>query len=131
MADPDPRQRPLTDDWAVPAPPPGALPPQPAVRGVRVSIGIVLAVAGHLVTVVVFYSGSAMAGGDWPDTTGRWVLLWSQVVLAAACLIVGLVLAVRRRDGGIGLGLLIGWAAGIPVVAYEFVGDWLFNRIEG
>jgi hypothetical protein len=129
--DDGPRQRPLTDDWAVPPPPPGALPPQPVVRGVRVSIGIVIAVAGHLLTGVVFYVGSAMAGEDWANTTGRWALLWGQVLLAAACLVVGLVLAIRRRDGGIGLGLIIGWAACVPVVGYEFVGDWLFQRIEG
>jgi hypothetical protein len=126
-----PKQRPLTDDWVVPPPPPGALPPQPAVCGVRLSIGIVIAVAGHLLTGIVFYVGSAMAGEDWSDTTGRLVLLWGQVLLAAGCLVVGLVLAIRRRDGGIGLGLIIGWAACVPVVAYEFVGDWLFQRIEG
>jgi hypothetical protein len=131
MADPEPKRRPLTDDWAVPPPPPGALPPRPAVRGVRVSIGIVIAVAGHLLTVVAFYAGSAMAGGDWPDTTGRSVLLWGELLLAAACLVVGPVLAVRRRDGGIGIGLIIGWAACVPVVAYEFAGEWLFSRIEG
>lgn len=126
-----PTQRPLTDDWAVPPPPPGALPPRPAIRGVRVSIGIVITIAGHLLTVIAFYVGSAMAGQEWSDTTGRSVLLWTQVLLGAASLLVGLVLAIRRRDGGIGLGLIIGWAACVPVVAYEFVGDWLFQRIEG
>lgn len=127
----EPKQRPLTDDWAVPPPPPGGLPPRPVVRGVRVSIGIVIAVAGHLLTGVGFFVGSAMAGGDWSDTTGRWVLLWSQVALAAGSLLVGLVLAILRRDGGIGIGLIIGWAACVPVVAYESVGGWLFQRIEG
>lgn len=127
----EPMQRPLTDDWAVPAPPAGALPPRPAVRGVRVSIGIVIAVAGHVLTGTVFFVGSAMAGADWPDTTGRWLLLWGQVLLAAASLVVGLVLAISRRGGGIGIGLIIGWAACVPVVGYVFAGDWLFQRIEG
>ncbi|HEY8471278.1 MAG TPA: hypothetical protein VIL37_01405 [Natronosporangium sp.] len=124
------KQHPLTNDWTVPAPPPGAIPPKPTIRGVRVSIGIVLALAGHLLTFVTFYVGAAMANDDWADTTGRSVLLGCQLVVAAACLLVGLVLAIRRRDGGIGLGLLIGWLIGLIVIVYHFLGDWLFDRIE-
>jgi hypothetical protein len=123
----EPRQRPLTDDWTVPPAPPEVHRP-PGLRGVRISIGIVIAIAGHLVTVIVLYVGAAAAGGDWLDTTGQRVLLWGQVLLGVGCLGTGLVLAIRRRDGGIGLGLIIGWSACVPVVVYEFFAEWLFSR---
>jgi hypothetical protein len=126
----EPRQRPLTDDWTVPRPPPEVLRP-PGLRGVRVSIGIVIALAGHLLTVIVLYVIAVAAAANFLDTTGRWVLLWEQLLLGAGCLITGLVLAIRRRDGGIGIGLIIGWAAGVPLIAYQFLGGWVFSMIGG
>jgi hypothetical protein len=120
-------QKPLTDDWTVPSPPAEVLRP-PGPRGVRVSTGIAIAGFGHILTVFGLYVGSAATDGDWLDTTGRWVLLWSQLALGAGCLLTGLVLAIRR-DSGIGVGLIIGWAAGVPVVAYWFLADWLFTMI--
>jgi hypothetical protein len=123
-----PMQKPLTDDWTVPRPPPEARPQ--GIRGVRVSIGITIAAAGHLLTIIVLYVSSALAGDGWLDSTGRWVLLGGQALLAAACLVTGLVLAIRR-DSGIGIGLIIGWAAGVPVVVYQFLAEWLFITVGG
>jgi hypothetical protein len=122
-------QKPLTDDWTVPKPPPEAMPPR-GNRGVRVSIGIAVAAAGHLLTIVVLYTSAAIAGDAWLDGTGRWVLFGGQGLLAAACLVIGLVLAICR-EGGIGIGLIIGWAAGVPVVANRFYAEMLFANIGG
>jgi hypothetical protein len=43
------------------------------------------------------------------------VALIGQAVLAIAALTAGIILAVRGRDGGIGAGILIGWAVGLII----------------
>jgi hypothetical protein len=70
--------------------------------------------AAHLLTLGVAGAGFAVDDMD-IVLIGVSVLLLGQVLVAAACLTIGIVLT-ARRDGGIGIGLLIGWAVGVLVV---------------
>jgi hypothetical protein len=99
--------------WTVPQPPPSGGRP---IRGGKVAAGIGLAIGGHLVTIAVAVLGILATNA------AAWlvVALVLQVVLFAACLTIGIVWIVKR-DRGLGLGLLIGWAVGVivlPVVGF-------------
>jgi hypothetical protein len=81
------------------------------VRAGRVWAGVLLALLGHAVWLgVVALTATTDGVGLWIGTA-----LLGQLVLFTACLTVGIVLLVRH-ERGIGLGLLIGWAAGVVVV---------------
>lgn len=117
MSHPPPPPRP-------PMPPPGPYqapyqgpPPRRPVRVGRVMAGIGIALAGHLLTLVVSVAGAASGNTD-VSVAGFYTVVGGQLLLAAACLVVGIVLTVRQ-DGGFGVGLLIGWGVGLlfaPVV---------------
>lgn len=107
---------PPPDGWTVPPPPPSPGGDRP-IRGSRVTLGIGLALLGHLVTVAL-----AIPSFTSSDEHGLWLgaALIGQAVLFLVCLVLGIVLTVRG-DRGIGIGLLIGWAVGIivlPVVGF-------------
>lgn len=79
-----------------------------SIEGRRVAVGAGISIAAHLVTLVpmlgVFVdTGAAVAG--------VFLFVVAQVLLLVAVLIVGIVRAVKR-DGGLGVGLLVGWAVG-------------------
>ena len=103
-------------------PPPRLPPPKPRspIKGRRIVAGAAIALGGHLLTVLLGLAGWGVAGTDELDVTIM-VGLLSQLVLFLVCLIAGIVLAVRQ-DGGIGIGLLIGWAVGVLVVPVVGIG---------
>jgi hypothetical protein len=76
-----------------------------------VAIGVAIALAAHLLTLVpmlgVFADIVAAA-------TSAFLFLIAQVILFIVLLVVGIVRTVKQ-DGGIGVGLLIGWAVGLIV----------------
>ena len=117
MSQPPPPPRP-------PVPPPGPYQPpyhgpplRRPVRAGRVVAGVGIALAGHLLTLVVSVAGAAVGNTD-VSIAGFYTVVGGQILLAAGCLVVGIVLTVRQ-DGGFGVGLLIGWGVGLlfaPVV---------------
>jgi hypothetical protein len=115
-----PYQPPPQGSWAVPPDPrrPGA-PHRRPVRVGRVFAGLGIAMAAHLLTLVVALVGVA-GGNDDVIWAGLWIGLAGQLLVFLGCLIAGIILTVRQ-DGGIGIGLLIGWAVGvliIPVIGF-------------
>jgi hypothetical protein len=97
------------NDWTTPPPPhvPGSEELRP-IHGRRVGLGIILAVAAHLVTVGVAAAMGQLESG--PD----WLLVWAlgQLVLLVAAVTAGTILLVRG-DRGVGLGVFIGWGGGL------------------
>jgi len=106
--------------WTVP-PPPG--PPRP-IRTRKVFIGIGLATLGQIaaigIGVLAVYVGSQTDNND-NAVLGIYLEVLLQVVLFGACLALGIVWIVRR-DRGIGLGLLIGWAVTVLVFPVAGIG---------
>lgn len=93
--------------------------PRRPIRGGRVAAGVGIALGGHALTVVVPALGFVADNEDLAGI-GLLVMLGAQLLLALACLVVGIVLTVKQ-DGGIGIGLLIGWGIGLliaPVVGF-------------
>lgn len=118
--------------WTVPPPPPGSDRP---IRGRKVAAGIGLAMLAHLVSIGLAFLAIYVTSNSGDGTTvgyGLIVGLILQVVTFAACLTFGIVWLVKR-DRGIGLGLIIGWAIGVivlPVVGFG-VCVWAFNVSGG
>jgi hypothetical protein len=108
-------QPPPQGSWAVPPHPqqPWA-PPRRRVKGGRIAAGFAIAFAGHLLTLVVATVGVA-ADSDDVIIAGIYVGLGGQLLVFLACLAIGITLTVRQ-EGGIGIGLLIGWAVGVLIV---------------
>ncbi|HET9517010.1 MAG TPA: hypothetical protein VFO77_04720 [Actinoplanes sp.] len=88
--------------------PPGQRRP---IEGRRVAIGVAIAIGAHLLTLAAIPIGSLFQDGA---ILGAFVFLALQGLLFLTLLVVGIVLTVRQ-DGGIGVGLLIGWALGVLV----------------
>jgi hypothetical protein len=113
--------------WTPPPPP-----PEPAGSGKRpiqtrrVWAGIGIALGGHLLTILIGWLASLIfsSAGESRETQALnfvFIAGAAQVVLAIAALVVGIILAVKGRDGGIGVGIIIGWAVGLiisPVVGF-------------
>ena len=104
--------------WTVPPPP-----PQPGGKPIRtgkVWAGIGLAIAAHVVSVVLMVVlAFAMPGSDALGYS-LWAGLLGQLVVFIGCLTFGIIW-IAKYDRGIGIGLLIGWAAGVivlPVVGF-------------
>ncbi|HWG99055.1 MAG TPA: hypothetical protein VNV66_06960 [Pilimelia sp.] len=111
--------------WDVP-PPPGR---PTAVRGGRITAGIGIALGAHLLTISVLLLGLLLQDPDLAGEVGLPVMLIGQAVVFLACLTVGIILT-ARQDGGVGIGLLIGWAVGVvaaPVVGFG-VCVWAISR---
>jgi hypothetical protein len=105
-----PYQPPPQGSWGVPPPP---RPPRRPVKGARVVAGVGIALAGHLLTLVVLAAGVAIGNSEVVGA-GFVIILGGQFLLLVVCLAVGITLT-SRQDGGIGVGLLIGWAVGLLV----------------
>jgi hypothetical protein len=114
--------------WYPPPPPPQPGPGGSGIKPGRVFLGVGIVLGIHLLTLVlawvialIFASdglGSSVSG----DRAGIFLIvaLVLQGLLMIAALTVGIILAVRK-DGGIGIGIIIGWAVGImisPVVGF-------------
>lgn len=110
-----PYQPPPQGSWAVPPDPryPGG-PQRRSVKAGRVFAGLGIAIGAHLLTLVVAVVGVA-GGSEDVIWAGLWIGLGGQLLVFLVCLIVGIVLTVRQ-DGGIGVGLLIGWAVGVLII---------------
>jgi hypothetical protein len=88
--------------------------PSPARRPIafrRVAIGFGIAVGAHLLTLVPMLFG--VVHRSW-GPTGALVFFGLQVLLFPTLLVLGIV-GTARQDGGIGVGLMIGWAIGVIV----------------
>ncbi len=82
-------------------------------------LGIGIAALGHLLTIVIPWGAALAMSGE---AAGNFLALAliGQVILMIGVLAVGITLAVKR-DGGVGVGLLIGWAVGLlisPIVGF-------------
>jgi hypothetical protein len=110
-----PPYQPPPGSWAVPPNPqhPGRPQRRPVKVG-RVFAGLGIAIAAHLLTLVAPLVGLVSRSDD-VIYGGLWIGLGGQVLVFLACLVVGIILTVRQ-DGGIGVGLLIGWAVGVLIV---------------
>jgi hypothetical protein len=90
--------------------------------------GIGIALAAHLATLVLLLIGLLFRDGDFAAGPGLVALLIGQLVVFVGCLVVGIVL-IARQDGGIGVGLLIGWAIGLLIAPVAGFGIciWAFS----
>jgi len=112
-------------DWNVPPPPRRASEP---IRGRRVAAGIGIALAAHAATLLLLLGGLLFRDEDFAAGPGLIALLVGQLAVFVGCLTVGIVLTVRQ-DGGVGVGLLIGWAIGLLVAPVAGFGIcvWAFS----
>ncbi|WP_120318758.1 hypothetical protein [Catellatospora citrea] len=104
---------------SAPVPVPSAVPAPSAdarrrQRVRRVRSGIWAALAGHGLALTIPLLPAALA--DAPGTVYAACIVVAQVLLAATVVGLGIARTVRR-DGANGVGLVIGWIAGVPVAA--------------
>jgi hypothetical protein len=109
---------PVTSEWTVPAPPRTAA--DRPIRGWRIMAGAVLAIAAHLVVTGSGIAAIQAGFGDAYLEDGGGILaflmlLFVQGLLVVLCALPGVMLLVFG-DRGLGIGLLIGWAAGVAVL---------------
>jgi hypothetical protein len=108
---------PVTSEWTVPA----QLRPvaDRPIRAWRIIAGAVLAIVAHLVLtgsgVAVVRAGFGDAYVEDGGILAFLMLLFVQGALVVICALPGLLLLVFG-DRGFGIGLLIGWAAGVAVL---------------
>jgi hypothetical protein len=103
-------------------------PPRSTIRAKRVWAGIGIALLAHVLTILPMVVAAAVDFDDFAAGVGVAVTLIGQVVVFLGCLVVGVVL-IAKNDGGVGVGLLIGWAVGllvVPVVGFGLC-LWLYN----
>jgi len=108
----------VSPDWT-PPPPPEASGRRP-IRPGLLWIGVGIALGGHLLTILIGWLVALNVSGEAP-VNFLYVAGIGQVVLAVAALAYGITATVRARDGGIGVGIIIGWAIGLiisPVVGF-------------
>ncbi len=77
----------------------------------RVTIGVGIAIAAHLLTLLPMLGVFADTGAA---IAGAFLFFVAQVILFVTLLVVGIVRTVKQ-DGGLGVGLLIGWAVGLVI----------------
>lgn len=114
---------PPPSDWTVPPPPP---PPgdQRPIRGRKVAAGLGLAALGQVAAIGLGLLVT-IALGQTENSENAWLGVYLeillQVLLFIACLVFGIVW-IARKDRGIGLGLLIGWAVSTLVFPIAGIG---------
>jgi hypothetical protein len=90
------------------------------IRAGRLWTGIGEALAGHLLTILIGW-GMALASPDEAASTFLVIAGIGQVLLAILALGIGITLTVKGNDGGLGVGIIIGWAVGLiisPIVGF-------------
>ncbi|GAA0721504.1 hypothetical protein Drose_07730 [Dactylosporangium roseum] len=111
---------PSPNNWTVP-PPPGEERP---IRGKKVFAGIGLAALGQVAAIGLGVLATflfAMSENSENALFGVYLEILLQVLLFLACLILGIVW-IARKDRGIGLGLIIGWAVSVLVFPVAGIG---------
>ena len=116
---PDPQQPPDPQPLQYPQYPSGPEAGQPAanprpIRASRVWAGIGLAFLGHILAACV--GGVIASAGSGASSYFGFAFPVLELGLLAACITLGTI-QLRRGDRGIGVGLLIGWAASAVVFA--------------
>ncbi|MET7421639.1 hypothetical protein [Dactylosporangium sp. NPDC005555] len=109
--------------WTVPPPPPPPGGERP-IRGRKVAIGLGLAALGQVLTIGLGVLGvflGAVSDNSENALLGIYLEILLQLLLFVACLVVGIVW-IARRDRGLGLGLLIGWAVSVLVFPVAGIG---------
>jgi hypothetical protein len=111
-------------DWTVPPPPQFPPGPERPIRTRRVFGGIGLAFLGQVVAILLGV-GAIVLGSQSENSEnallGVYLEIVLQILLFLACLIVGIVW-IARKDRGIGLGILIGWAASVLIFPVAGIG---------
>jgi hypothetical protein len=83
-------------------------------------LGIGIAFAGHLLTILIGWILAVVMSGE-SVALFLFVAAIGQIVVAIAALVVGIILVVRGQDGGVGVGLIIGWSIGLiitPIIGF-------------
>jgi hypothetical protein len=115
---------PPNSGWTVPPPP---LPPNGQdrpIRGRKVAAGLGIAAGGQVLAIGIGVLVTILfAASDNSENAllGVYLEMLLQLVLFVACLVVGIVWIVRR-DRGLGLGILIGWAVSVIVFPIAGIG---------
>ena len=108
--------------WTVPPPPPQG--EDRPIRGRKVAAGLGIAVGGQVLAIGIGVAVTILfATSDKSENAllGIYLEMLLQLVLFVACLVVGIVWIVRR-DRGLGLGILIGWAVSVIVFPVAGIG---------
>jgi hypothetical protein len=103
--------------WTVPLPP---RPPDRPIRAGKVWAGIGLAIAAHVVSIVITVALAFAVTASQALAITLWVGLAGQLAVFVGCLAFGIIW-IAKYDRGIGVGLLIGWSVGVivlPVVGF-------------
>jgi hypothetical protein len=122
---------------STPPPPPEQADKHP-IRPRRIWTGIGVALSGHLLTILIGAFASLIfsspgGGGEVAVLNFVFIAVIGQVILAIAALGIGIFRMVKGQDGGVGVGIIVGWAVGLiisPVVAFG-VGVSLVNSSTG
>ena len=110
----------VSPDWTPPPPPEQAGSGKRPIRPGRVWTGIGIAMGGHLFTIFIGWLVAVLISGE-EALNFLLVSGAGQILLAIAALVVGIILVAKGRDGGIGVGIIIGWAVGLiisPIVGF-------------
>ncbi|MGI5178419.1 hypothetical protein ACQEVZ_19000 [Dactylosporangium sp. CA-152071] len=111
----------MNPNWTVPTPPPDGERP---IRGRKVAAGLGIAAAAQVLVIIIGVVVTiAFGASDNSENAllGVYLEMLLQVVLFVACLVVGIVWIVRR-DRGLGIGILIGWAVSVIVFPIAGIG---------
>ena len=110
----------VSPDWTPPPPPEQAGSGKRPIRPARVWLGIGIALGAHLFTILIGWLAALLFSGE-DVVLFLFVSGAAQILLAIAALVVGIILVVKARDGGVGVGIIIGWAVGLiisPIVGF-------------
>ncbi|GAA1545824.1 hypothetical protein GCM10009827_077410 [Dactylosporangium maewongense] len=111
----------MNPNWTVPTPPPDGERP---IRGRKVAAGLGIAAAAQVLVIIIGVVVTIAFGASDNSQNallGVYLEMLLQVVLFVACLVVGIVWIVRR-DRGLGIGILIGWAVSVIVFPIAGIG---------
>ncbi|GAA3186457.1 hypothetical protein ACFO1B_11810 [Dactylosporangium siamense] len=114
---------PPNSGWTVPSPPPPNGQERP-IRGRKVAAGLGIAAGAQVLAIGIGVLVTiALASTDNSENAlfGVYLELLLQLVLFVACLVIGIVW-IARRDRGLGLGILIGWAVSVIVFPVAGIG---------
>jgi hypothetical protein len=115
---------PPNSGWTVPAPPPLPNGEERPIRGGKVAAGLGIAAGAQVLAIGIGVLVTiALAASDDSENAllGVYLEMLLQLVLFVASLVIGIVW-IARRDRGLGLGILIGWAVSVIVFPVAGIG---------